>query len=133
VILLDTHVLIWLVEGLPELGKKARTMAEQAFTEDGLAVSALSFWEVALLHQKGRIVLTHPIQSWRNQVLELGLQELPVNGDIAIAATTLTHFHADPADRFITATALLSGASLLTADQRILQWKGAVHRLNANR
>jgi PIN domain nuclease of toxin-antitoxin system len=133
VILLDTHVLIWLVEGLPDLGKKARTLAEQAFTEDGVAVSALSFWEVAMLHQKGRIALTHPLQSWRNQLLELGFQELPINGDIAIAATTLANFHADPADRFITATALLWGASFLTADHRILQWKGTVHRINASR
>ena len=132
-ILLDTHALVWLSEGLPTLGKQARKIADQALAEDALAVSAISFWEIALLQQKERITLTQPVPAWRKQLLELGLQELPVDGEIGIAATTLTNFHADPADRFITATALILGASLLTADKRILQWTGKVRRLNASR
>lgn len=131
-ILLDTHVLIWLVEGLPDLGENARQIADQASAQGSLAVSALTFWEIAMLQQKKRITLTQPVQSWRSQILQLGVKEIALNGDIAIAATALTHFHADPADRFITATALLLDASLLTADHRILQWKGKVHRINAS-
>ena len=45
----------------------------------------------------------------------------------------MSNFHPDPADRFITATALLSGATLLTADKQILEWPGTVRRINANR
>jgi len=133
VILLDTHALVWLSEGLPALGKQARKIADQALAEDALAVSAISFWEIALLHQKERITLTQGVSSWRNQLLEFGLHELSVDGEIGIAATTIADFHADPADRFITATALILGASLLTADKRILQWTGKVRRINASR
>jgi len=133
VILLDTHALVWLAEGLPALGKQARKIADHALAEDALAVSAISFWEIALLHQKERITLTQSVSAWRKQLLEFGLHELPVDGEIGIAATTLANFHADPADRFITATAFILGASLLTADTRILQWTGKVRRINASR
>ena len=132
-ILLDTHALVWLSEGLPALGKQARKIADQALAEDTLAVSAISFWEIALLHQKERITLTQSVSAWRKQLLEFGLHEVPVDGEIGIVATTLHNFHADPADRFITATALILGASLLTADKRILQWTGKVKRINASR
>ncbi len=132
-ILLDTHALVWLSEGLPALGKQARKIADRALAEDGLAVSAISFWEIALLHQKERITLTQGVSAWRNQLLEFGLLELPVDGEIGIAATALVNFHADPADRFIAASAVFFGASLLTADKRILQWTGKVQRIDASR
>ena len=60
-----------------------------------------------------------------------GLQEIKVDGDIAIAAAQLGDFHDDPADRFIVATASLAGAALITADQRILDWKGTLRRQDA--
>ncbi len=129
-ILLDTHALVWLSEGLSALGKKARKIADEGLAEDTLAVSAISFWEIALLHQKERITLTQDVSAWRKQLLEMGLQELPVDGEIGIAATQLVNFHADPADRFITASAIFFGASLLTADTRILQWTGNVQWKN---
>ena len=132
-ILLDTHALVWLSEGLPALGKQARKIADQGLADDALAVSAVSFWEIALLHQKGRISLTQDVAAWRKQLLEMGLREFPVDGEIGIAATRLANFHADPADRFITASAIFFGASLLTADKRILQWTGNVQCIDASR
>lgn len=56
-ILLDTHVLVWLVEGLPVLGKQAKKISDQALVKDELSVSAISFWEIALLHQRRRVIL----------------------------------------------------------------------------
>lgn len=132
-ILLDTHALVWLSEGLPALGKKARVIADQALAEDVLAISAISFWEITLLHRKERISLNQDVAAWRKQFLEMGVHELPVDGEIGIAATRLEHFHPDPADRFITASAMFFGASLLTADTRILQWTGKVRRIDASR
>ena len=132
-ILLDTHVLVWLVEGLPALGKQAKKVADEALMKDELSVSAISFWEIALLHQRRRLILEQPIAAWRTRLLELGLHEIPIDGEIGIAATSMSNFHPDLADRFITATALLSGAALLTADKQILDWSGKVRRINANR
>ncbi|MDH5586844.1 MAG: PIN domain nuclease [Nitrospirota bacterium] len=101
--------------------------------DDALAVSAISFLEIVLLHQKERIILTQGVSAWRNQLLEFGLRELPLDGEICIASTTLANFHSDQADRFITASSVFYGASLLTADTRILKWTEKVHRIDASR
>lgn len=130
-ILLDTHVLIWLTEGQPELGDKARHLADEALANDDLGISAITFWEIAMLHQRGRIQLVQPVEAWRRTLVDRGLREWPLTGEVGIAAATLVDFHPDPADRFITATALLHGATLVTADDRILTWSGMLRRHNA--
>jgi PIN domain nuclease of toxin-antitoxin system len=131
VILLDTHALIWLAEGHPQLGDRARQLADNALAHDGLGVSAITFWEIAMLHQRRRIQLLPPVAAWRQRLIEHGVREWPVTGEVGMAAAALLEFHPDPADRFITATALLYGATLVTADDRILAWSGTLQRHNA--
>ncbi len=86
-----------------------------------------------MLQGRGRLVLPLPAVPWRRNLLETGVQEVPVTGDIGILAAELQDFHNDPADRIIAATAQLQGAVLLTADARILGWKGQLERHNARR
>jgi len=95
-----------------------------AAKEDTLLVSAMSFWEVAMLVQRRRLVLAQPVDNWRHNVLELGIVEIPVSGDIGILATELEDFPLDPADRVLAATAMVHGAGLITADASILGWQG---------
>jgi PIN domain nuclease of toxin-antitoxin system len=133
VILLDTHALIWLTEGRSEVGERTRHLADEALARDALGISAITFWEIAMLHQRGRIHLLQPVDAWRRLILDQGLREWPLTGEIGITATTLVNFHQDPADRFITATALLHGATLITADDRILTWSGPLRRHDARR
>jgi len=83
------------------------------------------------LHQRGRIQLVQPVEAWRRTLVDQGLRELPLTGEVGIAAAALIDFHPDPADRFITATALLHGAMLVTADDRILAWSGTLRRHDA--
>ena len=130
VTLLDTHVLIWLRAGDPRLGPRSRKEIDRALEENEVAVSAISFWEVEMLRKTIRIELHYAIGEWRRQLMGEGLIELPVDGDISIRAARLTDFHADPADRFIVATAL-AGHQLVTADRRILQWPGTLARIDA--
>jgi len=133
VILLDTHTLIWLTEGHPQLGDSARRLVDEALADDDLGISAITFWETAMLHQRGRIQLVQPVEAWRRTLVDQGLREVPLTGEVCIAAAALREFHADPADRFITATALLYGATLVTADYRILAWSGGLQRHDARR
>ncbi len=81
--------------------------------------------------RKERLEIYEPLAVWRLRVLESGLDEIPVSGDIAILATQLEDFHSDPADRIITATAIVTGHILLTANERILTWKGVLSRQDA--
>lgn len=119
-ILLDTHVLVWMDEDNPKLGHNARELIEKAFNEDAVGVSVISFWECALLAAKDLITLPAPMVTWRSELLANGLIELPLDGPTAILAAQLDGLHRDPADRFIAAAALRHQAILVTADDRLL-------------
>ena len=96
-----------------------------------LAVSSISFWEIAMLSARRRIDVSGDIRVWRGDVLALGIVEIPVDGGIGIRAATLNGLLHDPADRIIVATALGGGHRLVTADERILEWTGPLDRLSA--
>jgi PIN domain nuclease of toxin-antitoxin system len=123
VIMLDTHVWVWWLHDDPALPQSCRDIiaANQA---DGLGVSVLSCWEVAMLVAKGRLRLTIPVAAWVSAALsppEVRLLELTPS--IAIASTVLPgSIHSDPADRIIVATARGARCPLLTLDQRIRQY-----------
>jgi PIN domain nuclease of toxin-antitoxin system len=131
VILLDTHVLLWIDRDDACLGHSSRGMIEAAWSEGAVVVSAISFWEVAMLAIRGRLELPCDVNLWRSNWLEAGLREMPIDGSIALGAVSLVAFHPDPADRFLVATALGIRATLLTADQAILRWTGPLTRHNA--
>ena len=108
-------------------------VADFALREDLLFVSAVSFWEVALLAGRKRVILAYPSVEWRQNVLSLGIRELPVTGDVGVRAAELDGLPGDPADRIIAATAMARGASLITADASILAWQGQLSCQDARR
>jgi PIN domain nuclease of toxin-antitoxin system len=77
-ILLDTHVLLWLDSADPQLGAEARDAIDEAHQAGELAVSAISFWETAMLIEKGRLKLDIPAHVWRQDLLSAGLREIAV-------------------------------------------------------
>jgi len=113
------------------LGKKCRRIVRQALTEHQLAVSAISFWEIALLVAKRRMRFLTSAEEMRGLLLSTGITELPLTGKIAILAGEIQDLHADPADRFIAATAIAHDAMLITADERLLRWQHALRRIDA--
>ena len=129
-ILLDTQVLIWLSFDNRHVGRRARRAIDRAWAAGEAAVSAITFWEIAMLHEKRRMTLLRDVAAWREDLLRDGLVEIPMDGDIATRAGFLPDLSGDPADRVIVATAL-RGHELVTADQHILDWPGALSRLDA--
>ncbi len=129
--LLDTHVLVWLTEGMSELGTDARSAIDRARADDEIFVSAISFWEIAMLARKGRLTMVQPAAAYRRDVLALGIGELAITGEIGIEAARLEDLHPDPSDRLIIATAALVRQTLVTADRRMLDWSGPLRRLDA--
>ena len=130
-ILLDTHVLVWSVTDEADLGEQARAVIDSAWSSNEVAVSAITFWEVAMLQNKGRLDLQVDIGSWRKSLLNDGLLEVPVDGQIGIQSVELNDLHRDPADRLIVATALSGDHQLITVDREILAWPGPLDRLDA--
>ena len=113
------------------MGQNAYRRVQASLAAGENAVSAVSFWETAMLISKGRYRLFKPIVEWRKELLTRGLTEIPIDGLIAAQAGELDWEHGDPADRIILATAMRLGLRLLTADRKILSWRGPVELIDA--
>lgn len=131
--ILDSHVLLWLMEGLPELGKQARARCDDALQNDRVAISAVTFYELANAHRQGRVILAPDPVTWRQRVISIGVVEIPLDAPTAIEAAQLADMHSDPMDRLIVATVLHQNATLMTADGRILRWKAPLNRVDAGK
>ena len=119
-ILVDTHVVVWLAGDESKLSKKARAaIADARQRGEGLAISDITLWELAVLASKGRIRLAISLESFLAEV-ETRFVVLPITGRACVRALGLpAAYPQDLADRMIGATALVEGLSLLTADGEI--------------
>lgn len=128
-IVLDTHVLVWIVEADPRLGKASRQLIDDEAADGRILVSAITFWEIAMLVGKDRLALAQDIRSWIERVLQLdGIELADLSPSISLDSVSLPgNFHPDPADRMIVATARYHQATLLTADRQILAYAAAGH------
>jgi PIN domain nuclease of toxin-antitoxin system len=120
VILLDTHVVVWLAFDQEQISKKARDAIDDARKNaDGLAISDITLLELATLVSKGRIRLDISLESFLQEI-EARFIVLPISGRACARITGLpASYPKDPADRIIGATALVEGLCLLTADREI--------------
>lgn len=128
--LLDTHVWFWMVRGREgRLAGRTAAKLERAALDAALGVSVISAWEIALLAAKGRIGLGQSVHDWVRLALDRpGFAVMGIDPDIAVESCALPGaFHADPADRFLVATARLRNAILVTRDARILKYAKAGH------
>ncbi len=119
-ILVDTHVVVWLAFDQAQLSQKARAAIDDARrNSDGLAISDITLLELATFASKGRIRLNISLESFLREI-EARFTILPISGRACVRALGLpTAYPKDPADRIIAGTALVEGLSLLTADRAI--------------
>jgi len=119
-ILLDTHVVIWLAQDYRRISRRALATIEEARAKDGrLAVSDITLFEIALLANHGRIQLKPDAETVLTEV-DRRFIVLPITAQIALQAFELpASYPNDPVDRVIGATALIEDIPLLTADRQI--------------
>ncbi len=123
-IVLDTHIWIWWAHGDPSLPASVRALLD-ASEQTGIAVSAISCWEVAKLVERGRLTLPCPVFDWLQQALAYpGISLIDLSPRICAESAHLPGtFHRDPADQIIVATARVLDAPLVTVDGKILSYQ----------
>ncbi|MGH7267138.1 MAG: type II toxin-antitoxin system VapC family toxin [Candidatus Rokuibacteriota bacterium] len=121
-LLLDTHIWLWALLEPGHLTKRVTEALEDPSNE--LWLSPISTWELLVLVEKGRVVLQGEPGVWvRNVLRTRRFKEAPLTHEVSIQSRTLNLPHADPADRFLAATASLYALTLVTADDRLLRSK----------
>jgi len=126
-LLLDTHLLLW-AAGQPEkLSNAALTLIEAP--ENQLMFSAASLWEIAVKAGLGREDFVVMPGLVRRGLLDNGYEELPVSSVHAVALTGLPAIHKDPFDRILVAQAQVEGIVLVTSDDTVSQYSGAIERV----
>ena len=133
-LVLDTHALVWLVNGSPRLGVRAKRLIDQAGLQNQIFVSAITPMEIGMLVAKSRLAFSRDVLDWINEALTRpGVALVPLLPEIAIASSRLPGGpHGDPADRVIIATARHLGAPVVTADRKILTYSRQGHLRAAN-
>lgn len=124
-IVLDTHALVWWASGSAELSAKAKSAIDRERREGQIVVSAISAWEIAMLVEREKLVLSMDVEIWLDTVADIdAVCFFPVDVDISIKSVQLPGaFHKDPADRMIVATARKLAAPLVTRDEKIRAYK----------
>ena len=133
-LLLDTHVWVWSVEGdARRIGRQARRLLAQFASRDALRVSPATLFEVTALHTAGRLDLARPLEQWIREALEVtSVRIATLSPAIAVDAGHIPRTSlADPLDRLLVATARQLDATLLTSDARILRYASETRSVRA--
>lgn len=120
-IVLDTHALLWWVNGDALLSKRAKSTIDKNLSDGEIIISSITAWEIAMLVKQNRLFLSMDVAGWLATVAEIeALRFVPVDIDVSLKSVDLPGvFHKDPADRMIVATARKLAVPLITKDEKI--------------
>lgn len=120
-VLLDTHVFLWLQTEPERLGRHLKAVEDPG---TDLLLSAASSWEIAIKHGLGKLSLPEPPQEYVLERIRLvGMIGLPIEHSHALAVSSLPPLHRDPFDRMIVAQATVLDVPVITSDPAIIQYE----------
>lgn len=121
-VLLDTHVLVWMVSTPAKISREAARQIRKAQREDGCAIASFTLWELGLLFQRNRLRGMGTVETSIREILEKSrVRVVEITPEIvALAVSFPDTYPKDPGDRLIGATARAFGMTLITQDERIL-------------
>ncbi len=130
-LLLDTHMFLWLVTGMPgTASRRSWQLIKAAAQRNALAVSEITFWEIAAKSRKKRLHLDPDTNTWLADAAKLpGIGVIQLDRSVLIESALLEIPNRDPADRMLVATALRYDLRLATADADVIEDARSVRRL----
>ncbi len=131
-LLLDTHVWLWSVDGdVRRIGRRTRQALLRAEARESIRISPASLFELTALHTLGRVRLARPLEQWIDEALEAaGVRIAELSPAVTIDAGYIPRDAlGDPLDRLLVATARRLDATLLTSDARILSYAAATRNV----
>lgn len=121
-ILIDTHVYLWLVNGDSKLNQNSLPLLEN---DQNKFISVITFWEISLLLEKDRIKFDQHFEEWiLNSKVAFNIEIINLDLEIIYIYHKLNDFHSDPADKFIAATSIYKKIPLITFDKKLIDYKG---------
>ena len=128
-LILDTHVLLWSLLQPNQLSNDVKEQISFAQQKGNLLISSISLWETAMLQFKKRVNIYEPIKDFLKSIKNIsGITVKDISSDVAAESVSLIdNFHGDPTDKIIVATTRCHHATLLTRDQKILDWAKLGH------
>ena len=119
-LLMDTHVFLWFVNGDTKLSKE---MLQAIETEEKVWVSVISFWELAIKSSLGKLTLPCPVSQLMEDCAKMNLSILPIKAQHLQQLEHLPWIHRDPFDRLLICQAQAEGLKLATVDENIRQYE----------
>lgn len=112
--LLDTHTLLWFIQGDARLSDRARAIITADTTQ--LHLSVASLWEIAIKVNLGKLKIGHTIGEIYTLLEQLNIEILPISQSDLEHYLTLPLHHRDPFDRLLIAQAIAQELALVSAD-----------------
>lgn len=125
--LLDTHLLLWASQASPRLSRAALELIEDPDSE--LIFSVASIWEFGIKYAKAPHQFDIRPNEFREALLQNRYAELEISGKHVLAVSNLPSLHGDPFDRILIAQSAVEGITLVTSDDKVAQYPGAVRRV----
>jgi len=122
-LLLDTHILLWCLEGNEKLSGEARQLISSA---DTVYASAANIWEIIIKITNGRLKLMSDPQTLVQTITDSGFEMLPIKPEHAVKLMDLQGIHQDPFDRILIAQSLVEPLHLVTCDSVIAKYRGNI-------
>jgi PIN domain nuclease of toxin-antitoxin system len=114
-ILLDTHALIWYLEGNPNLRKNALNVIENF--ENNIFISIASLWEISIKIKLNKLTLIVPLIQLKSYLNQKSIKIMPINFEDILVNSTLENHHKDPFDRMIISQSINNNFPIITCDK----------------
>ncbi len=119
-LLLDTHALIWFLNGDDQISTTARNSIEK---ENNIKlISVATIWEIAIKNSLNKLRFAKGLRHFYNMIDDNGFEVLPLSTGHAIELSTLEFIHRDPFDRMIVAQAIIENLTIVTKDEQIQKY-----------